>query len=80
MNNAIRNLARNVSTDDVRVRERNDFVVYNINETRKKLGGISTPTIYKLINLGLLKPTKILRRTMFSEQAIAECLKKSTRQ
>lgn len=57
----------------------NPTVAYNTIETRRRLGCISHPTLYKLIGLGLLRPTKIGRRTVFTDKAIADCLRKATK-
>ena len=49
-------------------------VAYDVPEARKRLGGISTPTLYKLIESGKLRATKIGRRTLFTDTQISECL------
>ncbi len=50
-------------------------LLYTIPEARKMLGGISHSLIYKLIKDGMLKITKIGRRTFISKFELLRFLK-----
>lgn len=47
---------------------------------KKPLGGISTPTLYDLINSGKLKTYKIGRKRYTTEVYISECIRTLTQQ
>ncbi len=47
----------------------------NLEETRILLGGVSRPTIYRLLNLKQLNGKKINRRTMITQKSIDEYIK-----
>jgi hypothetical protein len=48
---------------------------YKLNQARVYLGGISTPSIHRLIRRGLLRPNRNLRHLIFSRQELDRFLK-----
>jgi hypothetical protein len=41
---------------------------FKLKEAREYLGGLSVPTIHRLVRRGLLKPNRALRHLIFSKQ------------
>jgi hypothetical protein len=46
-----------------------------LKEARHYLGGLSTPTIHRLIKRGLLKPNRCLRHLLFSVEELDRFLR-----
>jgi hypothetical protein len=46
-----------------------------LKEARQYLGGLSTPTIHRLIKRGLLRPNRALRHLLFSRQELDRFLR-----
>jgi hypothetical protein len=50
---------------------------FKLQEARHYLGGLSTPTMYRLIERGLLKPNRSLRHLIFSRAELDRFLSES---
>jgi hypothetical protein len=46
-----------------------------LREARQYLGGLSTPTIHRLIKRGLLRPNRALRHLLFSREELDRFLR-----
>ena len=54
------------------------FGALKLKEAREYLGGLSTPTIHRLIRRGLLRPNRALRHLLFSREELDRFIRDNT--
>jgi Helix-turn-helix domain len=57
---------------------REEREAYKLKEAREFLGGISKPSIYRLVERGLLRPNRALRHLVFSREELMRFLRDNT--
>jgi len=54
-------------------------LLFNVEETAQMLGGVSSKTVYRLVQRGLLKSSTAFRHKMISRKSIDEFIANTTK-